>query len=86
TSYGLCLSLNKNFSTQELIPYQDIYFQSFKTKDKDIISSDTILSIINKIGQPIMEIPYFNDAIIVKEKLFFRKEKTFSKVDLSKTL
>lgn len=85
TSYGLCLSLNKNFTTKELMEYEDIYFHCFKTKDKDIITNDTILSIINKIGQPIMEIPYFNDAIIVKEKLFFRKENTLSAIDFPKT-
>lgn len=85
TSYGLSLSLTKDFSTQEIIPYQDIYFQGNKTKDKDILISDSILSIINKIGQPILEIPYFNDAIIVKQKLFFRKEKNFSFIDLIKS-
>lgn len=86
TSFGVVLDLNERFETQEEIEYNQLYAQTFKSNGIEIVVNDSITAIINKEGQTITELPAFYDAIIVKDKLYGKNEKSLFIVDIKELL
>ncbi|MFA6806285.1 MAG: hypothetical protein WCR29_02590 [Bacteroidales bacterium] len=82
TSYGYVLSLNRDFTTREISSYNDIFFSSSTAnKGDEILVSDSILTVISSSNRIILEIPYLNNPIIIRDKLFATKENSFFAID-----
>jgi hypothetical protein len=83
TNFGVALSLNEKFETQALLEYKDLYFLSSRTKDYEILTNDSIISIINNNGKTITELTLLKDVVIIRDKLFGKKGNSLFMFDIN---
>ncbi|MFA7131807.1 MAG: PQQ-binding-like beta-propeller repeat protein [Bacteroidales bacterium] len=83
TNFGLALSLNEKFETQALLEYKDLYFLSLRAKTYEILTNDSLISIINNNGKTITELTLLKDVVIIRDKLFGKKENSLFMFDLN---